>query len=295
MNIECYYSAPESGFCTERVNKQVADLLSVMIKRKEKRQCDNDALAICSSIQYYDDKYYSDDLLYFIPEMKDGGYHLCGKNDTILTLFSSAKNIKNTTCRNTIPDYFLCKNPADKRPDAHPENVTSAKEPKSMAAERSTAENIRESADTPAAEYMPVAEYTPGTENIPEAESIPETESMPTADMTPALPEYPVFRLSGATPEKKSLTLQYYEQEKGAQEKNAQVIGYTGKNQAAPESGRPDYYCFYHFRQKYQPPEPVLIYREKQGRFKLETASELLNRRLKTMNAINGIDGVDIV
>ncbi|KJF78980.1 hypothetical protein UA45_02370 [Morganella morganii] len=52
---------------------------------------------------------------------------------------------------------------------------------------------------------------------------------MPTADMTPILPEFPVFRLSGATPEKKSLTLRYYEQEKGAQEKAAQVVCYTGK------------------------------------------------------------------
>ena len=115
---------------------------------------------------------------------------------------------------------------------------------------------------------------------------------MTAADMTP---EFLVFLLSGATPEKKSLTLRYYEQEKGAQEKAAQVIGYTGKNQAVPENCRPDYYCSYHFRQKYQPPEPVFIYREKPGRFKLETGSETLSRRLKTMNAINGIDSVDIL
>ncbi|HHN8373282.1 TPA: hypothetical protein ACRRXW_002180, partial [Morganella morganii] len=60
----------------------------------------------------------------------------------------------------------------------------------------------------------------------PEAEYTPEAEYMTAADMTP---ELLVFRLSGATPEKKSLTLRYYEQEKGAQEKAAQVIGYTGK------------------------------------------------------------------
>lgn len=70
MNIECYYSDPESGFCTEMVNKQVADLLSVMIKRKEKKQCDNDIPVICSTIQHYYDKYYSGNALYFFRRMK---------------------------------------------------------------------------------------------------------------------------------------------------------------------------------------------------------------------------------
>ncbi|WP_274370745.1 hypothetical protein [Morganella morganii] len=279
VNIECYYSDPESGFCTERVNKQVADLLSVMIKRKEKRQCDNDIPVISSYIQYYNDKHYYGNILYLLPNIKSSDYHCSERYDAILTLMSSTGTIKNITRQNTIPGYILCENSADERPDTHPENVTF----KSMAAERIAAENTPESASTPEAEYTPGAEYTPETENVP------------TADMTPILPEFPVFRLSEATPEKKSLTLRYYEQEKGSQEKAAQVIGYTGKNQAVPESNRPDYYCSYHFRQKYQPPEPVLIYREKPGRFKLETGSETLNRRLKTMNAINGIDGVDIV
>ncbi|HBH7053238.1 TPA: hypothetical protein KV183_002705 [Morganella morganii] len=290
MNIECYYSDPETGSCTdEMVNKQVIDLLSVMIKRKEKRQCDNDIPVTCSSIQYYDDKYYDSNLLYLLPEIKNSNYHSHDRHDVIIILPSSELKIKNSVYQNAMPDYLLCRNPADKRPDTHPENVTSAKELKSMAAERIMVENTPESAGIPETEYTPGTEYTAGTEHIPE------TENVPTADMTPILPEFPVFRLSEAMPEKKSLTLRYYEQEKGSQEKAAQVIGYTGKNQAVPESNRPDYYCSYHFRQKYQPPEPVLIYREKPGRFKLETGSESLNRRLKTMNAINGIDGVDIV
>lgn len=279
VNIECYYSEPESGFGGERMSKQVTDLLSVMIKRKEKRWCDNDIPVISSSIQYYNDKYYDGNVLYLLPKIKSSDYPFRERHDAILTLMSSTGTIKNTTRQNTIPEYILCENPADERPDTHPENVAS----KSMAAERIAAENTPESASTPEAEYTPGTEYTPETENVP------------TADMTPILPECPVFRLSEAMPEKKSLTLRYYEQEKGSQEKAAQVIGYTGKNQAVPESNRPDYYCSYHFRQKYQPPEPVLIYREKPGRFKLETGSESLNRRLKTMNAINGIDGVDIV
>ncbi|HGY2268279.1 hypothetical protein [Morganella morganii] len=276
VNLECYYSEPEPGFGGERVSKQVTDLLSVMIKRKEKRWCDNDIPVISSSIQYYNDKYYDGNVLYLLPKIKSSDYPFRERHDAILTLMSSTGTIKNTTRQNTIPGYILCENPADERPDTHPENVTS----KSMAAERIAAENTPESASTP------VAEYTPGTEHIPE------TENVPTADMAPILPEFPVFRLSGTTPEKRSLTLRYYEQGKGSQEKAAQVIGYTGKNQAVPENGRPDYYCSYHFRQKYQPPEPVFIYREKPGRFKLEAGSETLSRRLKT---INGIDGVDIV
>lgn len=277
VNIECYYSEPESGFCAETDNKQAADLLTVMIKRKEKRRHDNDIPVICPAIQYYDGKCYDSDVLHFLPKLNNGGYHCCDKGDTVLSLFSSAENIKNTTCQNPVYDRFLCENPADKHPDAHPENVTSAKEPENIAAERSMAENTPESAGTPEAEYTP------------------ETENMPAAEMAPVLPEFPVFRLSGVTPEKKSLTLRHYMPEKGSQEKAAQVIGYTGKNQAVPESGRPDYYCSYHFRQKYQPPEPVLIYRGKPGRFKLETGSEPLTRRLKAMNVINGIDGVDIL
>lgn len=289
VNIEYYYSESESGFGGERMSKQVNDLLSVMIKRKEKRQCDNNITVTCSPIQYYDNKYYDGDLLYFLPEMKKHVCHSFDRCDDIIILPSSVGKIKNQAYQNAIPVSVLCKNLAVKRPDTHPENVASVKEPESIAAERITVEN------TPESVSVPETEYTPGTENIPEAENMPETESMPTADMTPALPECPVFRFSEAMPEKKNLTLRYYEQEKGSQEKAAQVIGYTGKNQAVPESNRPDYYCSYHFRQKYQPPEPVLIYREKPGRFKLETGSESLNRRLKTMNAINGIDGVDIV
>lgn len=283
VNIEYYYSEPESGFGGERMSKQVNDLLLVMIKRKEKRWCDNDIPVISSSIQYYNDKHYDGNVLYLLPKIKSSDYHRSERHDAILTLMSSTGTIKNTTRQNTIPGYILCENPADERPDTHPENVASVKEPESMAAERITAEN------TPESVSIPETEYTPGTENIPEAES------MPIADMTPALPECPIFRFSGGMPEKKNLTLRYYEQEKGSQEKAAQVIGYTGKNQAVPESNRSDYYCSYHFRQKYQPPEPVLIYREKPGRFKLEIASESLNRRLKTMNTINGIDGVDII
>ncbi len=167
VNIECYYSEPESGFGGERMSKQVTDLLSVMIKRKEKRWCDNDIPVISSSIQYYNDKYYDGNVLYLLPKIKNSDYPFRERHDAILTLMSSTGTIKNTTRQNTIPGYILCENPADERPDTHPENVTSAKEPKSMAAERSTAENIRESADTPAAEYTPVAEYTPETEYMP--------------------------------------------------------------------------------------------------------------------------------
>ncbi|HHN8374718.1 TPA: hypothetical protein ACRRXW_003666, partial [Morganella morganii] len=160
VNIECYYSDPESGFCTEMVNKQVADLLSVMTKRKEKKQCDNDIPVICSTIQHYYDKCYSGNVLYFIPKKERGDYHFCDKSDAIMTLVSPAGKIKKIIYPNTLPDYILYKNTADKYPGTHPENVISAKEPKSMAAERRTVENIPESANIPEAEYTSGAEYT---------------------------------------------------------------------------------------------------------------------------------------
>lgn len=106
MNIECYYSDPESGFCTEMVNKQVADLLSVMTKRKEKKQCDNDIPVIYSTIQHYYDKCYSGNVLYFIPKKERGDYHFRDKGDAIMTLVSPAGKIKKIIYSNTLPDYI---------------------------------------------------------------------------------------------------------------------------------------------------------------------------------------------
>ena len=77
--------------------------------------------------------------------------------------------------------------------------------------------------------------------------------------------------------------------------KNTLFVYHTEKNALSPAYSRADYYCSYHFRQKYQPPEPVHIYRDNPGGFKLETYSESLKRRLKSAVNINGIDNIDII
>ena len=100
---------------------------------------------------------------------------------------------------------------------------------------------------------------------------------------------------SGDKDGSKNQPLRHYEQGRGTQEKIPLFVYHTEKNALSPAYSRADYYCSYHFRQKYQPPEPVHIYRDNPGGFKLETYSESLKRRLKSAVNINGIDNIDII
>lgn len=285
MNIESYCDETEFGFYDNADNKQIADLLPGMIKKKEKKQYDNTAPVNCSPIQFSNDKYHYRKKVYCQMTIKKSDYHFRERHNIVLISTLLPEKIKNTVCLNNIAQYYLYENTGDTRSDKSPANVISAEKPeiipvKSVQAESVQAESTQ--AESIQAESIP-AEYRPDSDCADPGVN-------PAQVIAPVLPELSVFRLSAVSPERKHLPLWQYEQEKVSQ-----TICHTGKNQGSPESSRPDYYCSYYFRQKHQPPEPVLIYREKPGQFKLETCSESLNRRLKSIVNINGIDNIDIL
>ena len=283
MNIESYCDETEFGFYDNADNKQIADLLPGMIKKKEKKQYDNTAPVNCSPIQFSNDKYHYRNKVYCQMTIKKSDYHFRERHNIVLISTLLPEKIKNTVCLNNIAQYYLYENTGDTRSDKSPANVISAEKPEIIPVKSTQTESIQTEsvqAESPQAESIP-AEYRPGSDCA---------DSGVNQVIAPVLPELPVFRLSDVPPERKYLPLWQY-----AQEKVSQTICHTGKNQGSPESSRPDYYCSYYFRQKHQPPEPVLIYREKPGRFKLETCSEPLNRRLRSIVNINGIDNIDIL
>lgn len=195
-------------------------------------------------------------------------------------MYSSPDKIKDTVFKNGISQYIVCKNTI-----AEPSDVPAH----SYAPNNTTQDNTiapEEAGNMPAEK-----EYYPGTD-CGDASSIPEL------GIAVTLPEQPVFMnypLSGVSPERENHLLRHYEPEKAAQEKTSQTVYHPWKNQLSPEIRKADYYCSYYFRQKYQLPEPVHIYRDNPGMFKLETDSESLRRRLKSSININGIDNIDII
>ena len=295
MNIESYCDETEFGFYDNADNKQIADLLPGMIKKKEKKQYDNTAPVNCSPIQFSNDKFHYRNKVYCQMTIKKSDYHFWDRHNIVLISTLLPEKIKNTVCLNNIDQYYLYENTGDTRSDKSPANVISAEKPEIIPAESVQAESIQaESVQAESTQAESTQAESIPAENIP-AEYRPDSDCAdpgvkPVQIIAPVLPELPVFRLSAVSPERKHLPLWQYEQEKVSQ-----TICHTGKNQGSPESSRPDYYCSYYFRQKHQPPEPVLIYREKPGRFKLETCSDPLNRRLKSIVNINGIDNIDIL
>lgn len=163
--------------------------------------------------------------------------------------------------------------------------MISAEKPEIIPVKSTPAESIQtESSQAEKTQAESVqAEYRPGSDCADSGVN-------PAQVIAPVLPELPVFRISDIPPERKHLPLWQY-----VQEKTSQITSHTGNPPVSPESSKPDYYCSYYFRQKHQPPEPVIIYREKPGRFKLETYSDPLNRRLKSIVNINGINNIDIL
>ena len=291
MDIESYCSKPASGFCDNFADKKIANLLPGVMKKKGNKQYEDAVPVICLPIQFNNDKYHYRNKLYCLLK------------------------IKNTVCQNNISQYDLCENTGNTRSDKIPVNVISAEKPeiipvKSVQTESIQTESIlaestqpestqAESVQTESVQAESVQAESVRAESV-RAESIP-AEYRPSSDcadsganpaqvISPVLPELSVFRISDVPPERKHLSLWQY-----AQGKTSQITSHTGTPRSSPESSRPDYYCSYYFRQKHQPPEPVLIYREKPGRFKLETGSEPLNRRLKSIVNINGIDNIDIL
>lgn len=300
MDIESYCSKPASGFCDNFANKQIANLLPGMIKKKGNKQYENIVPVICLPMQFNNDKYHYGSKLYCLLKMRNRDCHSRNGRDVILIQALSPDKIENTVCQNNIYQYDLCKNTGNTRSDKIPANVISAEKPeiipvKSTQAESSQAESSQtersqtESSQTELSQTEKTqaesvqAEYRPGSDCADSGVN-------PAQVIVPVLPELPAFRISDIPPERKHLPLWQY-----VQEKTSQITSHTGKPPVSPESSKPDYYCSYYFRQKHQPPEPVIIYREKPGRFKLETYSDPLNRRLKSIVNINGINNIDIL
>lgn len=320
MDIESYCSKPVSGFCDNFANKQIANLLPGMIKKKGNKQYENIVPAICLPMQFNNDKYHYGSKLYCLLKMRNSDCHSRNGRDVILIQALSPDKIENTVCQNNIYQYDLCKNTGNTRPDKISANVIPAEKPeiipvKSTPAESSQAENTQaesiqaESIQAESTQAESIQTERSQTESSQtelsqtektQAESV-QAEYRPGSDcadsgvnpaqvIVPVLPELPAFRISDIPPERKHLPLWQY-----VQEKTSQITSHTGKPPVSPESSKPDYYCSYYFRQKHQPPEPVIIYREKPGRFKLETYSDPLNRRLKSIVNINGINNIDIL
>lgn len=285
MDIESYCRKPASGFCDNFANKQIANLLPGMIKKKGNKQYENIVPAICLPMQFNNDKYHYGSKLYCLLKMRNSDCHSRNGRDVILIQALSPDKIENTVCQNNIYQYDLCKNTGNTRSDKIPANVISAEKPEIIPVKSTPAESIQtESSQTESSQAESVqAEYRPGSDCADSGVN-------PAQVIAPVLPELPVFRISDIPPERKHLPLWQY-----VQEKTSQITSHTGKPPVSPESSKPDYYCSYYFRQKHQPPEPVIIYREKPGRFKLETYSDPLNRRLKSIVNINGINNIDIL
>lgn len=280
MDIESYCSKPATGFCDNFANKQIANLLPGVIKKKGNKQYENIVQAICLPMQFNNDKYHYGSKLYCLLKMRNSDCHSRNGRDVILIQALSPDKIENTVCQNNIYQYDLCKNTGNTRPDKISANVISAEKPEIIPVKSTPAESIQ--AESTQAESVQ-AEYRPGSDCADSGVN-------PAQVIAPVLPELPVFRISDIPPERKHLPLWQY-----VQEKTSQITSHTGKPPVSPESSKPDYYCSYYFRQKHQPPEPVIIYREKPGRFKLETYSDPLNRRLKSIVNINGINNIDIL
>ena len=295
MDIESYCSKPASGFCDNFANKQIANLLPGMIKKKGNKQYENIVPAICLPMQFNNDKYHYGSKLYCLLKMRNSDCHSRNGRDVILIQALSPDKIENTVCQNNICQYDLCKNTGNTRSDKIPANVISAEKPEIIPVKSTPAESIQtessqtessqaESSQAESSQAESVqAEYRPGSDCADSGVN-------PAQVIAPVLPELPVFRISDIPPERKHLPLWQY-----VQEKTSQITSHTGNPPVSPESSKPDYYCSYYFRQKHQPPEPVIIYREKPGRFKLETYSDPLNRRLKSIVNINGINNIDIL
>ncbi|HIH4847558.1 TPA: hypothetical protein ACYSAQ_001796 [Morganella morganii] len=279
INIESCCSDPELIFRGDRVNKKSVDFLSVIIKRKSKKNEGNNISEYYYLRCQYDNKYHYGGIPLSVPDVKKRDCHVPEDYDITL-MYSSPDKIKDTVFKNGISQYIVCKNTI-----AEPSDVPAH----SYAPNNTTQDNTiapEEAGNMPAEK-----EYYPGTD-CGDASSIPEL------GIAVTLPEQPVFMnypLSGVSPERENHLLRHYEPEKAAQEKTSQTVYHPWKNQLSPEIRKADYYCSYYFRQKYQLPEPVHIYRDNPGMFKLETDSESLRRRLKSSININGIDNIDII
>lgn len=247
-------------------NKKVTDFLFGVIKRKKQRQDDNAASLNCLSGYKYDEQYYHGGRMFVTREEKYNSRECTGGNYIKLMHYESDK-IKETEFKRDIIWYGDGENPVSESSGMIPVNVISAEEQEDIPAEK---------------------KYHPGGDRC-------DTNINLTAGTAAVLPVFLNHPLSGGSPGTMNLPLRHHEPAEKIRQKIAQDFCYTGGNPLSRESGQSDYYCYYYFRQKHQLPEPVYIYREKPGRFKLEIYSEPLKRRLKSEAAINGIDNIDLL
>ncbi|EMP1178775.1 hypothetical protein RGI82_002178 [Morganella morganii] len=260
MNINRCCREPEQDFPEGYVNQQVTDFLSGMTKKKKENKHVSAIPGINSLFCPYNDKCYYGDIL-------NSGVMMKGHNNNhrkvhdIMLVCPEKNKIKNSMFRNNV----ITEPPGD---IIH--NTLSADKPKNVPAEEEDYSGADISAE----------------------------EKIPAGSATIELPEIPFFLNHpppGIKTEVKNQPLRHCEQGRGTREKIPLMVYHTEKNALSPAYSRADYYCSYHFRQKYQPPEPVHIYRDNPGIFKLETDSESLRRRLKSAVNINGIDNIDII
>lgn len=260
MNINRCCLEAEQDFPEGHVNQRVTDFLSGMTKNKKENKHDSAIPVIYSLFCPYDDKCYHGDILYPGGMIKNHSNHHRKVHDVIL-VYPENNKIKNSIFRDNV---------ATEPFGDISHNMLSADKPKNVPAEEEDYSGADISAE----------------------------EKIPAGSATTELPEIPFFLNHpppGIKTEVKNQPLRHYEQGRGTQEKIPLFVYHTEKNALSPAYSRADYYCSYYFRQKYQPPEPVHIYRDNPGGFKLEIYSESLKRRLKSAVNINGIDYIDII
>lgn len=260
MNINRCCREPEQDFPEGHVDQRVTDFLSGLTKKKKENKHDSAIPGVNLLFCLYDDKCYHGDVLYFRGMIKNHDNHHRKVHD-IIVVYPEKNKIKNSIFRDNV---------ATEPFGDISHNMLSAVKPKNFPAEEEDYSDADISAE----------------------------DKIPAGNATSELPEIPFF-LNHPPPviktEVKNQPLRHYEQGRCTQEKIPLIVYHTEKNALSPAYSRADYYCSYHFRQKYQPPEPVHIYRDNPGMFKLEIYSESLKRRLKSSININGIDNIDII
>lgn len=143
MDIESYYRKPVSGFCDNFANKQIANLLPGMIKKKENKQYENMVPEICLPVQFNNDKYHYGSELYCLLKMKNSDCHSRNGRDFILIQALSPDKIENTVCQNNIYQYDLYKNTGNTQSDKISANVISAEKPEIIPVKSTPAESIQ--------------------------------------------------------------------------------------------------------------------------------------------------------
>lgn len=283
MNINPCFRETELCCPDGNSNQKITGFLAGIVKKKKENKQDSVIQVINLPACQYDDKHYHSDTLYSRMITKKSHNHAGTVHDTTRIYPVSGKTEKSVFCDDMMTESCSDIRGGSGNIRAFPAGTDILQFTGNMSDNMLSADKLK---------------YAPAEEGHYSDGDICAEEKIPAGTATIDLPEIPLFLnrpAHGVNTEIKLPSLRHYEQGKHIQEKIPLIVYPAEKNQLPPEHGRADYYCAYHFRQKYQPPEPVYIYRENPGRFKLETSSEPLKRRLRTAANINGIDNIDIL